>query len=161
MKPILELVREQPFVDGLDEAHVALIAGCARNVAVAQDTLLFREGEPADAFYLIRQGTVALEMHMPGRDTLSFLTLKSGELLGVNWIAEPYRCANDARAVKPVRALKFDAQCLRAKFETDHDFGYVMMKRFLVPLVARLQLTRQHCAQLFEEHRYLQENRPT
>ena len=41
-----------------------------------------------------------------------------------------------------MRAIGIDAKCLRQKCETDHDFGYSMMMRFMPVLVERLQATR-------------------
>ena len=52
---------------GSSRAHLELIAGCARNEHFdAGDATLVREGDPADRFYLIREGRVALEVHAPG-----------------------------------------------------------------------------------------------
>jgi CRP/FNR family transcriptional regulator, cyclic AMP receptor protein len=44
--------------------------------------------------------------------------------------------------LKPTRALVFDANCLRAKCEQDHDLGYEMSKRFSNIITARLDATR-------------------
>jgi hypothetical protein len=42
----------------------------------------------------------------------------------------PYHWHFNARTLKPTRALVFDANCLRAKCEGDHQLGYEMLKRF-------------------------------
>jgi CRP/FNR family transcriptional regulator, cyclic AMP receptor protein len=139
---IPELVRKHPFTQGLDDEIVELVAGCASNVVFRPGEYVLREGAPADNFYLIRQGTVALEMFVPGRGPFTFLTIKSGELVGANWLIPPYRWSFDARAVELTRALAFDAKCLRDKCEADHHVGYEMMKRFIPPLVQRLQMAR-------------------
>ena len=54
-----------------------LIGGCARNVRFDKGEYLFREGGPADAFFLIRHGRVALEIVAPGRGPMRFLTDQS------------------------------------------------------------------------------------
>lgn len=157
MQPIIDLVREQPFSEGLTESQVELLASCASDVVVTGNTWLTREGEAADYFYLIRCGTVALEMYIPGRENLTFMTLKAGDLLGVNWIVPPYRNVFDARTLEPVNVLKFNAGFLRYTCDTDHEFGYLMMKRYLPPLVERLRTTRFQCAQLYDEQRKVQQ----
>ena len=49
-------------------AHLELIAGCGRDPVVRRRASgSSREGEPADAFYVIRHGRVALEIYVPGR----------------------------------------------------------------------------------------------
>ena len=63
------------------------------------------EGEPADRFFLIRTGAVALEVararprRARDRDAAS-----SGEVVGWSWLFEPYRWQLDARALEPMRA---------------------------------------------------------
>jgi CRP/FNR family cyclic AMP-dependent transcriptional regulator len=150
MKGIEDLLREHPFVRSLDEDIIVLIAGCAKNVMFQANEYVFREGNAADHFYLIRHGTVALEMFVPGRGPFTFLTVKSGEIVGVNWLIPPYRWSFDARAVELTRAIAFDAKCLRDKCESDHHVGYEIMKRLVLPLIERLQVARLQSAEMYE-----------
>lgn len=142
MKRIEQILLEHPFLAGCDPAHGALLAGCARNHAFDAGRYLFREGGPADEFFLIRHGRVALEIAAPGRSPIVFTTLGEGEIVGASWLVPPYRWHFDARAVEPTRAIGVDAACLRARCEADHDLGYEMMKRFAPILLQRLQATR-------------------
>ncbi|MGE5269467.1 MAG: cyclic nucleotide-binding domain-containing protein [Thiohalocapsa sp.] len=138
-----EIVCEHPFFAGIAREHCELICGCARNVRFSPGDYLFREGEPANEFFLIRHGRVALEVMSPVRGPLRFLTIDPGELAGEAWLVPPYRWLYDARALELTRAVSIEAGCLRDKAESNHDFGYEMMKRFMTMLVARL-----HAAQL-------------
>jgi CRP/FNR family transcriptional regulator, cyclic AMP receptor protein len=133
------LICEHPVFAGMAPAHCDLIGGCARNVRFDKGAYLFREGEPADEFFLIRHGRVALEIMAPGRGPLRFLTVNAGEIVGESWLVAPYRWIFDAQALELTRALSIDARCLREKCEEDHDLGYEMMKRFMAMLVQRLQ----------------------
>jgi CRP/FNR family transcriptional regulator, cyclic AMP receptor protein len=142
MREVHELLRQHPFAQGLDEETIVLIAGCARNAVFQANDYLFREGSAADDFHLIRHGTVALEIFVPGKGSLTFLTVKSGEIIDANWLIPPYRWSYDARAVELTRTLAFDAKCLREKCEADHRVGYEMMKRFIPPLVDHLHVAR-------------------
>ena len=131
------IVREHRFFAGLDEPFLQLVVGCARNVRFDEGQYLFREGGPADQFFLIRHGRVALELAGPGRGTVTFQTVGEGEILGVSWLIPPYRWTYDARAIELTRAIGIDAACLRGKCEADHDLGYEMMKRFMPVLIQR------------------------
>jgi CRP/FNR family cyclic AMP-dependent transcriptional regulator len=137
-----KIVREQSFFAGLGQATIDLVAGCTRNTHFAAGTMLFREGDPADEFFLVRRGRVALEMSAPGRGAITFETVSAGGIVGLSWLIPPYRWSFDARAVDEVRAIGIDARCLRRKCEADHDFGYTMMMRFVPVLVDRLQASR-------------------
>lgn len=137
------LVCEHSAFAGLALPYCTLIGGCGRNVRFDKGAYLFREGEPADAFFLVRHGRVGLELMAPGRRALRFLTIGPGEIAGVSWLIPPYRWLYDAQALELTRAVAIDARCLRDKAEADHDFGYEIMKRFATVLVQRL-----HAAQL-------------
>jgi CRP/FNR family cyclic AMP-dependent transcriptional regulator len=137
-----QIVSEHRFFSGLDEAHCKLVCGCARNVRFEAGQYLFREGQPADQFFLLRHGRAALEISAPGHKAMIFQTVHEGEVVGVSWLIPPYRWTYDARALDLVRAIGLDAKCLRQKSEADHDFGYEMMKRFVPMLVERLHATQ-------------------
>ncbi|MEX0853161.1 MAG: cyclic nucleotide-binding domain-containing protein [Bauldia sp.] len=142
-------VREHRFFAGLKDDDIDLIAGCARNVVFKAGTYLFHTGDPADEFFLVRHGRVALEIAAPGRRPITFLTGGEGEVIGVSWLLPPYRWNFDARALELVRAIGLDAKCLRTKCDSDHDFGYEMMLRFVPLLVQRLQATRMQILDVY------------
>jgi len=142
MEGLERIVAEHPFFAGLGESFTTLVSGCAKNVRFEAGQYLFHEGDPADEFYLLRHGQVALQLTAPGRGTVTFLTVGPGEPFGVSWLIPPYKWTFDARAPELVRAIAIDATCLRQKCEADHDLGYEVMKRFMTVLVQRLQATQ-------------------
>ena len=131
-----------PFFTGMDPRHLRLAVGCASNVRFTAGELIFREGVPADHFYLIRDGRIALETHTPGRGGLTVQTLGDGEILGWSWLVPPYNERFDARAAETTRAIVFDGKCLRAKCEDDHELGYALQKRVIAVLGEYLDATR-------------------
>jgi CRP/FNR family transcriptional regulator, cyclic AMP receptor protein len=136
------VVREHPFFNGLPEETIELVAGCARNVRFDAQQHIFRMGDAADEFYLIRHGRVALELSAPGCGTRTFETMGEGELVGLACLIPPFRRTSDARALELVRAIGMDAKCLRTKCDADHSLGYEVMRRFAPVLVERLYATR-------------------
>ena len=142
MRMIDDLIREHDFFKGLAPDYRALLAGCATNVRFNLNEFIFREGEAANKFYVIRHGKVALDVYVPGRGYVTMQTVNQGEVLGWSWLFEPYQWHFDARALNLTRAIAFDGQCLREKCDTDHELGYDMMKRFVQIIIQRLQATR-------------------
>lgn len=142
MEGLERILQEHRFFSGLGDAFSSLVCGCAKNVRFEAGEYLFREGESADQFYLIRHGRVALELSAPGRGAITIQTLGEGEVVGLSWLIPPYRWTNDARTLELVRAIAIDGACLRRKCEADHDLGYELMKRVVPVLVQRLQATR-------------------
>ena len=142
METIETLLNDVPLFKGLTPAELELIAGCGSNVVFQEGELLFRDGEQADAFYLVRHGSISLETFVPARGPVTIETLDAGDVLGWSWLFPPYRWHFDARARSLVRATGFDGACLRRKCESDAQLGYDLMSRFAQVAIERLQWTR-------------------
>ena len=151
MESLERIISEHPFFDGMPESYCELVCGCAKNVRFSAGQYLFHEGEPADWFYLIRHGRVALEISAPGR-VVTIQTVPQGEIVGVSWLIPPWRWTYDARALDDIRAIAINAACLRQKCDADHDLGYDMMKRFMPVLIQRLQATRLQIIDVYGNH---------
>ena len=142
MQTIEELLAEAPAFSGMSREHLELIAGCAQNKVFQAGEYLMREGDPADSFFVIRHGRVAMEIFVPQRGAVTIETIDDGDLLGWSWLVPPFRGHLDARALGTVRTVVFDAACLRGKSDTDPVLGYELMRRFIPVIVERLQATR-------------------
>ncbi|HXZ47970.1 MAG TPA: cyclic nucleotide-binding domain-containing protein [Usitatibacter sp.] len=142
MENLEQVVKEHAFFRGLDPRFVALLGDCAADVRFDAGAFLFREGDPANHFYLVREGRVALEMASPHAGPHRIQTLGAGEIVGLSWFVAPYRWAYDARALEPTRAVALDALCLRGKLDEDPALGYAVLQRFVPVLIERLQATR-------------------
>ena len=136
------LLRGHKFFAGLAEEYLDLLAGCATNVVFPDGAFLFREGTPSGAFFLIREGRVALEITVPRAAAIVVQTLGEGDIAGFSWLIKPHRWSFDGRAIDRVRAIQMDGACLRAKCAADPVLGYQLMSRFAALASARLQATR-------------------
>jgi CRP-like cAMP-binding protein len=111
--------------------------------------MIFREGDEANQFFLIREGRVAIEVFSEARGPVTIQTLNAGEILGWSWLVPPYFWRFDARAVDEVRALALDGKCLREKCETDPRLGYELLKRFALVITRRLEATRMQLLDVY------------
>ena len=149
METMAEVIGGHPFFAGLGAEAMALVAGCAVNVHFAEGELIFREGDRASTFYVIRHGRVALEIHSPGPGRIVIDTIDAGEVLGWSWLVPPYRWFSDARAVLPVSAIAIDGGCLRVKSENDPQLGYQLLKRVADVMYQRMQSARMRLLDLY------------
>jgi CRP-like cAMP-binding protein len=149
LRTIEDLLAEHPFCAGMKPEHLHLLAGCGKNVHLPAGKHALRTGEPADTFYALREGVVALEVYSPTGGGLVVQTLHAGEILGWSWLFPPYRWTFDARVVEPVRAIALDGACLRGKAEADHELGYELMKRVAKVFTTRLAATRMQLLDLY------------
>jgi CRP-like cAMP-binding protein len=123
------ILAEHPFFRELPAEYVKLLAGCSSNVRFDEGAFLFREGEEADRFYVIREGTVALELYSPGKGPLVIETIHEGGIVGWSWLIPPNQWKFDGVASTSVRALAFDGICLRKKCEEDPVLGFKLLKQ--------------------------------
>lgn len=144
-----ELLQRHPFFRDMDPEVRSTVASCAANERVEAGAYVFREGETADKFFLLRHGQIALEISVTGRRPLVVDTVRAGEVFGWNWIIPPYSWRADARAIERARVLSLDAKCLRGKMESDHRLGYEMYKRFIPVIAKRLEGARLRLIDLY------------
>jgi len=142
METLERIIAEHPFLAGFDRGFTHLMVSCASNVRFKTGEYIFREADPADTFYLLREGMVAVEVPAPQHKPMVVATLGVGEILGWSWILPPFQWKYQARAVSDVRAIALDGKCLRTKCEENHDLGFEVVKRFARIIEQRLDTTR-------------------
>lgn len=151
MSPVRTLTQElveHPFFAGLPEEALALVAGCAANRHLHPGDVLIREGEPADAFYVVRRGRVAVETRTP-TGTAVLDTARDGDVVGWSWLVPPYRWTFDARATGETSVIAFDGECLRDKCLADPALGYALLQRVVGVMSDRIQSARIRLLDLY------------
>jgi len=143
VKAVESVIAEHPFLRGLKPEHLRLLADSAMRMGYEAGELIFREGDPANRFYLIEQGRVSLESHRTDEASVAVQVIGPGDVLGWSWLFPPYYWHFDARALEPTTAIFFYGTRLREQCEQDHAFGYEMMKRMTQVVVQRLQAARK------------------
>ncbi|SDK18259.1 cyclic nucleotide-binding domain-containing protein [Microbulbifer yueqingensis] len=151
MEDIEELLRQHTFFRDIADAHLRTIGGCGVEVQYRPGEYIARENMPADYFFLIRRGCVAVEIQLPNSGPLCLQTLHEGDIFGWSWLFPPYQWTFDARAVDSVQAIQLDGRCLRGKCEAEPELGYELMKRFARIMTERLQATRLQLLDIYGE----------
>jgi len=82
METLERIIAEHPFFAGLESYYVGLLVGCASNRRFEAGTYLFKEGEEANEFYLVRAGKIALEVFAPQRKPIIVSTLSETSWAG-------------------------------------------------------------------------------
>ncbi|WP_405747400.1 cyclic nucleotide-binding domain-containing protein [Streptomyces sp. NBC_01525] len=114
----------------------------AREVSFEQDTRIFEERGRADRFWVLRSGSVTLDVNVPGRRRVTVATLGPGDLLGWSWLFPPHEWDFGAEAFSPVRAHEFDARSVRALCDADPALGLTLISIITQVLAHRLEATR-------------------
>jgi CRP-like cAMP-binding protein len=149
VRDIGQLLAEHPFFAGLDDGVLDLLVGCAEITHFHAGDVMFRSGTPADRFFVVRTGRVALEMVAPGREPLVVETADAGEVVGWSWLVPPYQWFCDGIAVEETSVVALDGACLRGKCATDPSLGFQLLSRVTHVMYERLQATRVRLLDLY------------
>jgi len=142
IKGLEEYLSTHPFCEGFDAETIRTLSGCARNAVFQRGEYIFRRDEPANEFFLVRRGQVALELVHPTRDRITLQTLGEGDVLGWSWLFEPYAWFSDCRTTELTRVVALNGSCLRTKCENDRDLGFKVMTRVSKLIIDRLRACR-------------------
>jgi len=97
----------------------------------------------------VRTGTVALDVHVPGRRAAVIDSLGHDELVGWSWHFTPYVWQFGAEALSPVRAYEFDAVTVREMCAQDPEFGRAVAVWVGCVLAHRLRAARTRLLDLY------------
>ena len=131
-----------PFLRGGPPDVLLRLASIAREESFAPGSGLLREGDEADALFLIESGLVALELNIPGKGPERLESLRGGDILGLSWLFPPYRWHLDARAIEPTSAIILDARRLREWMDGDPEIARALATRLVRQLYERLERVR-------------------
>ncbi len=140
---IIDYLSAHAFFSGLQKDFVKFLSECARERHVSKDEALFRQGEPADKFYLLRSGRVAVQIPALMGPPVEIQTLGNDQILGWSWLIAPYKWNFQAVAQEDSEVLEFDGAAVLARCEQDPRFGYELLKRFAALMSERLDAARQ------------------
>ena len=132
-----------PFLKGMAMEHIKVLAQSAVPTQFEKDQVIFKAGEPANGFYLIETGSVALEGSVHEQGPITTDVVSSGEPLGWSWLFAPYLWHFDARATEPTVALCLSAILLRQHRDEDQALSHELFRRTCEVMVRRLQAARR------------------
>ncbi|MFJ8114146.1 cyclic nucleotide-binding domain-containing protein [Streptomyces sp. NPDC096132] len=133
----------------LSVEHRERLMRIAREVSIPQGTRLFEEGARADRFWIVRTGTIELDMRVPGRKAAVIENLGHNELVGWSWLFTPHVWHLGAEATTPVRAYEFDATAVRLMCADDPALGSDVTRWVGEVLAHRLRSSRTRLLDLY------------
>jgi CRP/FNR family cyclic AMP-dependent transcriptional regulator len=147
---IVTRVAAQPFFASLPPELLEQLCAHAEPVRYDIGERLFADGGVADRFWLLESGTVALDLHVPGRGDQVIETIGAGTVLGWSWLQPPYRWQFGAATRDPLTAIAFDAVAVRRRCDADSQLGYAVLRLFTPVIVERLQAARLRLLDLWD-----------
>ena len=147
---LINLLQTIPWFQELEPGIFDKIAGICELTSFEAGQYLFREGDKEDYLYIVIEGRVAVEIHVPGRGKMRIYTAEAMDIIGWSSITPVVRQRTaGARAVLPSRLVRMQATALYKLCDEDHDLGYVVMRRLSNVVASRLLTTRLQLLDMF------------
>jgi CRP-like cAMP-binding protein len=140
---ITDYLSRHPFFSGMDDQYIEFLADSAVETQIGAGGILFRQGAPADKFYLLQSGQVSIQVPALVGPVLEIQQLGESQLLGWSWLIPPYTWNFQARVEEDSTFLEFDGRAVLARCEEDPRFGFELLKRFAALMSERLDAARQ------------------
>jgi CRP/FNR family transcriptional activator FtrB len=131
---ILEMLRATPFLAQVPTADLASLASHAARVAFASRDVLCRQGEPADAFFIVISGHVIL--YIDGDDDPSHVAriCAPGESFGEWCVCCSEACRVTARAFGPAEVIAIPGDALASVFAASPELALGLIDELSVRL---------------------------
>jgi CRP-like cAMP-binding protein len=103
-----------------------------------KDEILFREGEPAERFYMLRSGNILLEQRISDKVTACVGSVKPGFSFGWSAMVDNGVYTTEAVSIEPSEIYSFKRDKINNLFEQDPEMGFRMYQRLLEIIKKRL-----------------------
>lgn len=138
----LSLLGKCPLFADLTPPERERVAGIAYEKVFDRESLIFKEGELGDAFYLVVKGAVRISTDVPGVGEEALAVLKEGEGFGeMSLIDDAPRSASAIAHEDKVLLLAIYKRDFKALLEKDKEIASKLLWYFVRTLVARLRDT--------------------
>jgi len=142
-----------PLLTDLDDESFAFLEDISEEVQYPPDRVIFRVNTPADRFFMVTEGTVALRMAGPARPPVTIQTVRPGGVLGLSWQMPPHLWQWTAQSIDATTLAMFDAETVRQRFETSPELELALMRVLSSEALKRLQNVRLQLLDVYGDDR--------
>lgn len=135
------LLAKVPLFEGLSPSQLRKVASLAQERHFEGSAHLFKEGDPADAMYIVHTGKVRISKMVPGIGEEALAILEAGQYFGEMAIIDESPRSADAIAHIPCSVFVIPRDTLEQLMFTDKELAYVLLWTFVHTLSERLRET--------------------
>jgi len=142
-KVLAQVLRKLRFTAELPDVVLERLAAAATVRGYPRGTHLFHEQRENHQLMIVWLGRIALDMQVPGRESIRILTAGPGDVIGWSALLGNGKMTTSATAIEDTQVVAFTATELQAACESNHSFGYFLMNKIAQSLTERLLDTRK------------------
>ena len=137
-----ELLKELPFFSDLSKRQISGVSAIMFERTYEADELIFEEGQPGAALFLVAEGRVAVETSRENRTT-NLAILEKGAFFGEMALIDDAPRSADVRALERTRALALYRNDLSELVRRDAQTGCQIFRALASMIGERLRLTNK------------------
>ena len=113
---------------------------------------IFRQGDKARYFYMLKEGKVILEQEITDKIAVSVSAIKPGYSFGLSAMLDGEVYNLDAVCADPCKVFTFQDEKIKAIFEEDHSLGYIMSQQLLHIMKKRYDIRTEQFIKTLRHH---------
>jgi len=117
---------------------------------------IFRQGDIASRFYMLRRGKILLEKRISDKITVSVGTVKAGFSFGWSAMLDGGLYTSDAICSEPCEIFSVRREKILPLMDTNPTMGYIISQRLLRVIKKRLDLRTEQFIRAIQNHPDLQ-----
>jgi len=149
---VKEFLQTIPAFEHLSDAEFDRVTQLARVRKVGRGEVIDAQGDPADRFYILVTGRVAVVLNLDfgvARSSYMVTTIGPGQMFAWSGMVGNPKYTAGGRTLTDCTLLEFEVPKLEKEFEDDPKLGYLMTRAVAKTVASRLrhmqlQLVKQH-----------------
>ncbi len=142
-RSLIEEIQNIPWFNELTYAQVEQLAAISKIRQIQPEEELFREGDRTDFMYVILSGQILVENYIPSLGKHGVTHAEPLDVIGWSCLTPMVRQRiATARACQPSRVLAIEGESLAQLCDSDHDLGYLIMRRVANIVASQFLATR-------------------
>jgi len=144
-----EILGSVPFFRELTPGDLDRIIGLGRLVSYPMDTVLFKEGDPGEALYIVVDGSVRIGKVVPGAKEEAMAFMERGSCFGEMALFDEFPRSATAIAHQECRVLSLEKQPFLDLLHSDSVIASKILWAFCRTLSSRLRETTDRIVAFF------------
>lgn len=151
MVPFKEL-RKVHLMETLTDSMLGKMAPLLQLRLFGAGDIIFKQGDKADYFYMLKEGKILLEVDVSETVSVSLGAVKSGFCFGWSALLPGSHYTSTAICAEPCEVMSLPGEGFLALMEKDHSMGYRVMEIVAGILKSRLERRTEQFLKAIENH---------
>lgn len=148
---MLDVLPIIPLFHGLNAEQTAILLAAFEKFACAIDTVIFKQGDPADYLYLILKGRVAITFKPYDGPQIVVTRLKEGDVFGWSAVIGSKKYSSGVNCESALDAIRIRREVLWDMIKNHPETGKILIDRLALNVSPRWENAHDQIKPLIEQ----------